>query len=204
MNRVADAIRALPRARYLLAVSGGRDSMALLDAFTRFRSDAVAAATFDHGTGPAAKKAANCSWSSRGRAVPFAVVSGRRSNAAGSGEAAWRAARWEFLTGWARELSAMVVTAHTRDDQLETVVMRVLRDPRHTSPRGLAAMYARSAVARPLLDVARADVAAYADTKRSSTLSTIPRTWIARTCETVCGSTCSPRSSVRGRDLVMR
>jgi tRNA(Ile)-lysidine synthase len=135
--------------------------MVLLDAFTRFRSDAVAAATFDHGTGLAAEKAVRLV-ELEGSRRSVAVVSGRRSKAAGSGEAVWRAARWEFLTGWAKELSAVVVTAHTRDDQLETVVMRVLRDPRHTSARGLAAMYARSAVARPLLDVSRADVAAYA------------------------------------------
>jgi tRNA(Ile)-lysidine synthase len=55
-----------------------------------------------------------------------------------------------------------VVTAHSRDDQLETVVMRVLRDPRNTSARGLAAMYSRSVVARPLIDVRRADIEAYA------------------------------------------
>jgi tRNA(Ile)-lysidine synthase len=163
LPRVADAIRALPRARYLLAVSGGRDSMVLLDAFVRWRADAVATATFDHGTGPAAQRAAllvelEC----KRRTMP--VVSGRRAESGGAGEAAWRAARWDFLTGWARELGATVVTAHTRDDQLETVVMRILRDPRNGSARGLAAMYGRSSVARPLLDVGRADVAAYAAT----------------------------------------
>jgi tRNA(Ile)-lysidine synthase len=127
----------------------------------RWLTDAVTTATFDHGTGTAARRAAllvelEC----KRRTMP--VVSGRRAESSSSGEAAWRAARWEFLTGWARELGATVVTAHTRDDQLETVVMRILRDPRNASARGLAAMYSRSAVARPLLDVARADVAAYA------------------------------------------
>jgi tRNA(Ile)-lysidine synthase len=161
MQRVTAAIRSLPRARYLLAVSGGRDSMVLLDAFSRFREDTVTAATFDHGTGPAAEKAAHLV-ELEGARRSVAVVSGRRVNVPDSGEAEWRAARWEFLVGWARELSAVVVTAHTRDDQLETVVMRVLRDPRHTSARGLAAMYARSAIARPLLDVSRADITAYA------------------------------------------
>jgi tRNA(Ile)-lysidine synthase len=160
-QRIAAAVRSLPRARYVLAVSGGRDSMVLLDAFARFRGDAVAAATFDHGTGTAAEKAARLV-EVEGARRSVAVVSGRRVNAPDSGEAEWRAARWEFLAGWAKELSAVVVTAHTRDDQLETVVMRVLRDPRNTSVRGLAAMYARSAVARPLLDVSRSDVAAYA------------------------------------------
>jgi len=135
--------------------------MVLLDAFARYRSDAVAAATFDHGTGPAAEQAALLV-ELEGARRSVAVVSGRRAGTEPPGEAAWRAARWEFLAGWAREFAATVVTAHSRDDQLETVVMRVLRDPRHTSARGLAAMYARSPVARPLLDVKRADIAAYA------------------------------------------
>ena len=135
--------------------------MVLLHAFLAWRTDAVAAATFDHGTGPAAERAARLveAEGSR-RSVP--VVSGRRVQTDQTGEAAWRAARWEFLSGWAKELSATVVTAHTCDDQLETIVMRVLRDPRNTSARGLAAMYAPSPVARPLLDVRRADIAAYA------------------------------------------
>jgi tRNA(Ile)-lysidine synthase len=53
-----------------------------------------------------------------------------------------------------------VVTAHTRDDQIETVVLRLLRD---AGPRGLAGMLATpSRVARPLLEVSRQQVADYA------------------------------------------
>ena len=135
--------------------------MVLLDAFTGCRSDAVAVGTFDHGTGPAAERAARLVEAEGAlRSVP--VVTGRREAAGRTGEAVWRAARWQFLSRWARELGATVVTAHTLDDQLETIVIRILRDPRHTSPRGLAAMYARSPVARPLLEVRRSDVASYA------------------------------------------
>jgi tRNA(Ile)-lysidine synthase len=165
LKGVATAIRTLPAARYLLAVSGGRDSMVLLDAFARFRPDAVSdgvtVATYDHGTGPAAENAALLvELEAMRRSVP--VVSGRRDPSAASGEAAWRASRWDFLVGWARDLSATIVTAHTRDDQLETVVMRAMRDPRNSSPRGLAAMYSRSRIARPFIDVRRADITAYA------------------------------------------
>src|SRR5262249_39624360 len=127
--------------------------------------DAVAVATFDHGTGPSAELAARLvEAEGRRRAVP--VISERREEGRSTGEAAWRADRWEFLLRSATEFSAAVVTAHTCDDQLETVVMRVLRAPRHTSPRGLAAMYAPSPVVRPLLGTRRADVAAYASAHR--------------------------------------
>jgi tRNA(Ile)-lysidine synthase len=159
-KRVADAIGALPARRYVLAVSGGRDSMALLDSFVRWRTDAVAVATFDHGTGVPARRAAQLvEREAERRGLRF--VSARRGRGRAATEEEWRAARWGFLGGASRELHATVVTAHTRDDQLETVVMRALRDARHTSARGLAAMYARSRLARPFIDTSRGDLATY-------------------------------------------
>ena len=53
---------------------------------------------------------------------------------------------------------ARVVTAHTRDDQLETIVMRVLRG---AGARGLAALAAPSPIVRPWLGIARADITAW-------------------------------------------
>ena len=151
-----DAVRAMPPGRWLLAVSGGRDSMVLLDACAATRDDVCAVATFDHGTGPAARNAAEAvEMECMRRGIP--VVSGRGTGA--RDEAAWRAERWEFLGGWAAELGARVATAHTRDDQAETVFIRILRD---AGVRGLAGMFAQSPIARPLLGVGRETVAAYA------------------------------------------
>jgi tRNA(Ile)-lysidine synthase len=56
-----------------------------------------------------------------------------------------------------------VATAHTRDDQVETVLMRVLRG---SGARGLAGLHARSPIVRPLLGVRRADIEAYATANR--------------------------------------
>lgn len=160
---MAEAAAALGAGRYLLAISGGRDSMVLLDAFARLRRDAVAVATFDHGTGPSAAEAVllvEHEAASRG----LSVVTGRAVQDSGpQSEAIWRAARWRFLREKARDLDATVVTAHTQDDQLETVVMRALRG---AGARGLAAMYAPSGVARPLLGVTRAAVTGYAALRR--------------------------------------
>lgn len=161
---VEGAVRALPEGRYVLAVSGGRDSMVLLDAFARTRRDAVSVATFDHRTGHAARRAAELVTSESERyGIP--VVVARRGRGGADGEAAWRAARWEFLRDVAASLDASVVTAHSRDDQLETVVMRVLRG---AGPRGLAAMYAESPVVRPLLAVSRDVIVGYADSRAIS------------------------------------
>lgn len=146
-------------ARLVLAVSGGVDSMSLLDAASRVRPPGLelVVATVDHGTGPAATEAAAlvCAESAR-RGLR---VRSERLAMPSSNEAAWRAARWEWLRRVALEEHATIATAHTRDDHVETVVMRILRG---SGARGLAALLARGPILRPLIEVERRDVAAYA------------------------------------------
>lgn len=143
----------------VLAVSGGRDSMALLHAAARTSRDRIACvATFDHGTGPAATRAAELVADVATR-LRFPVVVGRACRV-GESEAEWRAARHQFLNDVAGRVGAVVATAHTRDDQLETVVMRVLR---HAGARGLAGLFAgRDGYCRPLLEFTRDEIAGYA------------------------------------------
>jgi tRNA(Ile)-lysidine synthase len=139
------------------AVSGGADSMALLHALARWgRRRFVAVATFDHGTGPAATAAA-ARVVAEARRLGLTVVR-ERARSPGRNEAEWRAARWEFLRRVARGWDARIVTAHTRDDQLETVVMRALRG---AGARGLAGLRAPSAVVRPWLDLPRSTLQAW-------------------------------------------
>ncbi|MCC6319261.1 MAG: tRNA lysidine(34) synthetase TilS [Gemmatimonadaceae bacterium] len=143
--------------RLLLAVSGGLDSMCLLalvaERLTGRRD--VCVATFDHGSGPRATEAAQFVVE-RARAAGLAVHSGRAGSVA-STEAAWREARWRFLRERAAAHDAVVVTAHSADDQLETVVMRILRG---TGARGLAGLLANTpGVARPFLETRRSDLA---------------------------------------------
>lgn len=145
--------------RVVLAVSGGRDSMVLLEAAARCCPGRIAAvATYDHGTGPAARRAAGLV-ARRARALGLVVARGRARESART-EAGWRARRWRFLGRVAARHDAVVATAHTRDDQLETVVMRLLRG---AGARGLAAMLAPSPVRRPLLALSRDEVARWAE-----------------------------------------
>jgi tRNA(Ile)-lysidine synthase len=141
----------------VLAVSGGRDSMALLHAFARAARGSVAVvATFDHATGPAATRAAQLVAAETARlGLPVVIGRARRR---GASEAEWRDARREFLGEVASSTGAGVATAHTRDDQVETVLMRVLRG---AGARGLAGLYVGDTV-RPLLDFSRDEVAGYA------------------------------------------
>jgi tRNA(Ile)-lysidine synthase len=155
---VAKALAGKPRV--VLAVSGGTDSMALLEAAAHTaRARISAVATFDHGTGEAARVAAALV-ADRTLALGLKIVTGQSGHSAQSGrtEAEWRAARWAFLRGVAREARATVVTAHTRDDQVETVVMRIMRA---AGARGLAGLYADSDVLRPFVDVPRSAIATY-------------------------------------------
>ena len=154
------ALRDTPRV--VLAVSGGRDSMVMLDAVARVLADRVACvATFDHGTGEAASTAvALVARRASDLGLPVRRARVEAAGAVVRGEAAWREARWRFLRRVSSEMDAVVVTAHTRDDQVETVFMRALRD---SGARGLASLYARNDVVRALLEVPRADIAAYAE-----------------------------------------
>ena len=144
--------------RLVLAVSGGRDSIAMLHAAARAAHSSVAiVATFDHGTGRHATEAVQ-HVESEAAALGLHCISGRAPSV-GKSEEQWRNARRAFLASVARFNDAVVATAHTRDDQLETVVMRVLRD---AGARGIAGLYAPSDRVRPLLDFTRAELADYA------------------------------------------
>lgn len=146
----------------VLAISGGRDSMALMHAMARWAPGRLAAvATFDHGTGGYATEAAALV-AADARRLGLTVVR-ERARVSADSEAAWREARWQFLDRVATAYKARVATAHTRDDQVETIVMRALRG---AGARGLAALAAPSRIVRPWLPVARAEVAAWAESER--------------------------------------
>ena len=150
----------------VLAVSGGLDSMVLLSAASRLPGRArrkIMVATFDHGTGRAAGRAAALV-ARQSRRLGFACVSGR-AETVGTREEEWRRARWTFLDQVAAKRLASVVTAHTLDDQVETVFMRILRE---AGPRGLAGLYADSEVLRPFLGLSRATLTDYARANRVS------------------------------------
>lgn len=149
----------------LLAVSGGLDSMVMLDVVTRAAAGRIAAvATFDHGTGAHAARAVAHVVKEAGRRG-HVVVTGRlnRDAATRPGEATWRRERFTFLSSAASACGARIATAHTRDDQVETVVMRIMRG---SGARGLAALAAAGPIERPLLELPRASLERYAQGRR--------------------------------------
>ena len=150
----------------LLAVSGGLDSMALLSAMVASARRRIAAvATFDHGTGAAADEAVRHVSDAAAAASGLPVVVGSHGRVgmivSEGREAAWRAARHRFLGETAVALGARVATAHTEDDQIETVLMRIMRG---SGARGLAGLYADGPILRPFLGLRRAVLEAYMPT----------------------------------------
>jgi tRNA(Ile)-lysidine synthase len=146
--------------RILVAVSGGPDSTALFaalgEAAPAHGLDLVAGHV-DHGLRPESAADAEAVRVLAARiGVPF--VTCRVALASGAGmEARARRARYRALGRMAAESGARwIATAHTRDDQAETLLLRLLRG---AGRRGLGGMRpARRRLWRPFLEASRADV----------------------------------------------
>ena len=159
--RVRDEVTRVlaPFPRVVVAVSGGLDSMTLLDAVAHaMPARVLTVAAFDHRTGPAAHRAVRRVTAAAG-SLGLPVRVGVAPTNLAPREAAWRDARWQFLRALAREHDAVVATGHTRNDHVETIFMRALRD---SGARGLAALHAGAGVVRPLLSFTRAELESYA------------------------------------------
>ena len=145
----------------LVAVSGGPDSTALLAALAELASGrglGLTAAHVDHGlrgAEGAAEADAVAALATR-LGVPF-VRCAVTVSAGPDLEARARRARYQALARVAQEVGARrIVTGHTQDDQVETLLLRLLRG---AGRRGLGAMRpARGRLLRPLLAATRADV----------------------------------------------
>ena len=149
-----------PGDRVIAAVSGGADSVAMLFALYLLRDElgiALEAAHFNHhlrGTESDRDEAFVTDFCGR-YDIPLHLGSGRIVPGKKGLEAAARDARYAFL----RRLPGKIATAHTADDNAETVLMRLIRG---TGLKGLGAIAPVSGnVIRPMLTVTRDDVEAF-------------------------------------------
>jgi tRNA(Ile)-lysidine synthase len=149
-----------PDERLIVAFSGGPDSTALLTSLVRLGCR-VTAAHLDHGMDPgSAERAAAAAGLAERLGVPF--VSERREVPhlrlpSESPEAAARRVRYGFLEEVRlRENARWIATAHHRDDQAETVLLRLLFGSGWEGLAGIRPVH--GAVVRPLLDISRQDL----------------------------------------------
>lgn len=160
--------------RVAVGLSGGVDSVVLLDILARLarrRGFALTAVHVNHQLSPDAQRWARfCRGLCRTRSIPVRIfkVEVARGN---SVEQAARAARY---AAFARVRADHIALAHNLDDQAETVLLQLLRG---AGVKGLAAMpsvrkaeggrrKAQPAILRPLLDVPRTQIEAYARARR--------------------------------------
>jgi len=152
----------------VVGLSGGADSVALtgtLAGLGRKRGFRVVAAHLDHGLRPeSAADAAFCADLAERVGVPMrlgrADVKARARRDHGGIEDAARRERYAFLRSIKdAEGATAIAVAHTRDDQAETLLLRLLRG---AGSSGLASMRPRAGdLVRPLLQASREDVLAH-------------------------------------------
>jgi tRNA(Ile)-lysidine synthase len=153
----------------VLAVSGGPDSIALMWLAARWRSTLargprLIAVTVDHGLrAEAASEARDVKRLARTLDLQHRTMRWTGEKPKTGLPAAARTARYRLLAQAARASGAThVLTAHTRDDQAETLLMRLLRG---SGISGLAAMARESErdgvlLARPFLHVSKSQLVA--------------------------------------------
>lgn len=177
---VSRLLARLPRpARLLVAVSGGSDSIGLLQALANGRQDGIElfAATVDHRLRPeSAAEALHVADICRALGIPHVIRNWEGDKPSSGIAAAAREARYRLLCEAADEVGATaILTGHTVDDQVETVTMRAARNSQPDTP-GLAGMaeavllHRRHWLLRPLLRTRRADVRSF--------LQSLGRGWI--------------------------
>jgi tRNA(Ile)-lysidine synthase len=169
ISAVTDALQRVGctrRERILIGVSGGIDSMVLLDILSKL-IDSLVVVHCDHALrADSATDVAFVEEQAARRGCAFISrrcdVMSRVRTSGMSVEEAGRAVRYELFDELAADQGAgKVALGHHLDDQAETVLMRLLRGSGSTGLRGMVPL--RDGVfLRPLLDVRRADIASYA------------------------------------------
>jgi tRNA(Ile)-lysidine synthase len=160
--------------RVVAAVSGGSDSTALVHILHELGAEGaghlVGLAHFNHQLRESAANDEQCAAAiAEAIGVPLFVeredVAARARRERRSIEDAGRTARHAFYDRARHHFSAdRVALGHTRDDQAETVLLRLIRG---AGPRGLAAMYPRKDyIIRPLLGVKREELRAWLGERR--------------------------------------
>lgn len=152
-----------PGAPAVVMLSGGRDSVCLLDISARLLgAELVSALHVNYGLREsAAADEAHCGELCRELGVRLSVERPAGPREKGNLQAWARDVRYAAAAGLARDEGALIATGHTADDQVETILYRLASSP---SRRALLGMKRRDGdLVRPLLGFARADTTAYCE-----------------------------------------
>lgn len=149
----------LSKGSYVVAVSGGVDSIVLLDMLAKLQTPALQLimAHFDHGIREDSASDAKFV-SDLAAKYGLAFETKREELGVSASEEQARSRRYEFLRTVAKKNKAKIVTAHHADDVIETIAINLQRG---TGWRGLAVLDSPDIV-RPLLHVQKSELVSYA------------------------------------------
>ncbi|MFD2737956.1 tRNA lysidine(34) synthetase TilS [Sulfitobacter aestuarii] len=167
-GKVSDALLPHPPERIGVAVSGGGDSMALLQLLHRFCATQVCtlfAVTVDHGLrAGAVEEAALVARHCADLGIEHDILKWHGWDGSGNLQNAARTARYGLMVDWARTRGLdHVALGHTADDQAETLLMRLARRAGVDGLSGMAPRRLHDGITwlRPLLGVSRAELREY-------------------------------------------
>lgn len=144
---------------YVVAVSGGVDSMALLHILREQPGLKLVVAYFDHGIREdSGADRLLVEQAAKNYGLEFVTAEGHLGNSASEAKA--RDARYGFLRKVSEDSGASaIITAHHQDDLLETAILNLLRG---TNRKGLTPLKGQPDISRPLLKVSKPEILDYA------------------------------------------
>lgn len=165
LERIVSGGLIAPPAPLVAMLSGGRDSICMLDLAVRARTPAeVTALHVNYGLrAEADEDERHCAELCERLGVALEVERPRRPEGSGNLQAWAREARYAAAARLAEGSDASILTGHTADDQVETILYRLASSP---SRRALLGMRPRDGrLVRPLLGTTRAETTAYCEAR---------------------------------------
>ena len=146
--------------KYVIAVSGGVDSVVLLNMLSMQGDIDLVVAHFDHGIRENSDRDAKfVEQLAQSYNLPFECAKGQLGLQAS--EALARQKRYDFLELVREKHHALaIVTAHHEDDVLETALINLIRG---TKRKGLTSLESNTKVIRPLLNLSKEEIINYAN-----------------------------------------
>ena len=166
-ERLVDEVREQgllpPGATVVTMLSGGRDSVCLVDVCVRLLgADAVTALHVNYGLrDDAGEDERHCSRLCEGLGIELEIEHPRRPDGPGNLQAWARDTRYAAAAKLALDSGSLVATGHTADDQVETILYRLASSPSRRALLGMRRSDGR--LVRPLLGFTRAETTAYCE-----------------------------------------
>lgn len=163
IERVADGGLIAPPVPLVAMLSGGRDSVCMLDVAVRIRgAAAVTAVHVNYGLrDDSDSDEAHCAELCAELGAELVVERPRRPEGPGNLQAWARDSRYAAAAGVALPRQARIVTGHTADDQVETILYRLASSPSRRALLGMRPL--DGSLARPLLGTTRSETTAYCE-----------------------------------------